>query len=155
VRAPVKRKTAKANDDSFTAFVIDQLRDLGIVEARRMFGGRGLYWKDQIFGLIDESRLYFRVSESTSSHYEAEGSRPFEPWPGHVMKSYYEVPVRILEDCEEVAAWAREAWSLPRSPARPRSRTGGPDKGLGAARTRGSRTSVRARMAASRKGPSR
>ena len=40
--------------DSFTAFVIDQLHRLGVVEARAMFGGKGLYWKEQIFGLIDE-----------------------------------------------------------------------------------------------------
>ena len=114
----MKGRQRKAADDSFTAFVIDQLRGLGAVEARSMFGGKGLYWKSQIFGLIDESRLYFRVSEGTVGRYEAEGSRPFEPWPGHVMKGYYEVPGRILEDVEEAANWAREAWSLPRGKAR-------------------------------------
>ena len=111
-----------SGSDSFTVFVIDQLRGLGAVEARRMFGGAGLYWKDQIFGLIDEGRLYFRVSEATRERYEADGSKPFEPWPGHVMKGYYEVPGRILEDAEEAVAWAREAWSLPRAKVRKGSR---------------------------------
>ncbi len=81
--------------DSFTAFVIDQLRGLGVVEARAMFGGKGLYWKEQIFGLIDEGRLYFRVSETTALRYGALGSKPFEPWPGHVMKAYYELPAKL------------------------------------------------------------
>jgi hypothetical protein len=34
------------------------------------------------------------------------------------MKGYHEVPGRILKDVEEAAAWAREAWSLPRGKAR-------------------------------------
>jgi DNA transformation protein and related proteins len=114
----VKRKQRNAADDSFAAFVIDQLSGLGTVEARSMFGGKGIYWRDQIFGLIDDGRLYFRVSEGTAGRYKLEGSKPFEPWPGHIMKGYYEVPGRILEDVEEAAAWAREAWSLPRGKAR-------------------------------------
>lgn len=85
--------------DSFTEYVLDPLRDLGPVEARRLFGGRGLYWKDLIFGLVDEGRVYFRVSAETVARYAAEGSKPFEPMPGYLMKGYYEVP----------------AWSLPRT----------------------------------------
>jgi DNA transformation protein len=103
--------------ESFTGFVLDQLRALGEPEARSMFGGKGLYWRDAIFGLIDEGRLYFRVSPLTAGRYEAAGSRPFEPWPGHVMKGYWEVPAGVLEDPEELSAWAREAWSQPRSKA--------------------------------------
>jgi DNA transformation protein len=113
----MKKGRPASTDDSFTEFVIDQLSGLGVVEARRMFGGRGLYFKDQIFGLIDEGQLFFRVSAETAARYEAEGSKPFEPWPGHVMKGYWELPARVLEDVEEAAAWAREAWALPRGKA--------------------------------------
>ena len=115
--------------DSFTAFVIDQLHGLGVVEARAMFGGKGLYWKEQIFGLIDEGRLYFRVSETTAQRYGALGSKPFEPWPGHVMKGYYELPASILEDVDEAVAWAREAWSLPRAKRRKSARRRGREAG--------------------------
>src|SRR5687768_17875377 len=94
----MKRRVGQPSEDSFTAFVIDQLRSLGVVEARAMFGGKGLYWKDQIFGLIDEGRVYFRVSDPTVSRYAAQGSNPFEPWPGHVMKGYYEVPAAVRSE---------------------------------------------------------
>ena len=113
-----KKAPARGDDDSFTAFVIDQLQGLGPVQARKMFGGRGLYWHEQILGLIDDGRLYFRVSEATIARFTALGSKPFEPWPGHVMKGYYEVPAQVLEDADEAAAWAREAWALPRSKSR-------------------------------------
>ena len=111
-------KNVRKAGASFTAFVLDQLRGLGPVDARKMFGGEGLYWNGQIFGLIDDGRLYFRVAEASLARYEAMGSKPFEPWPGHVMKGYYEVPAEILEDLDEVAAWAREAWALPRAKRR-------------------------------------
>jgi DNA transformation protein len=113
----------RSGADSFTTFVLDQLRGLGAVEARSMFGGKGLYWREQIFGLIDEGRLYFRVSPATVAAYREKGSQPFEPWPGHVMKGYHEVPASVLEDTDEAVAWAREAWSLPR--AQPRKKSGG------------------------------
>lgn len=119
------RPSTPPGKDSFTSFVIDQLRALGPVEARSMFGGKGLYWKDAIFGLIDEGRLYFRASEPTAERYRTLGSTPFEPWPGHVMKGYYEVPASILEDADEAAAWAREAWLLPRAKPRRSSRKRG------------------------------
>lgn len=109
----MKAKPRSPRDDSFTVFVLDQLRGLGLVEARRMFGGQGLYWKDRIFGLIDEGRVYFKVSEATVERYQHEGAKPFEPWPGHVMRGYYEVPTNILEDADEAVSWAREAWSIP------------------------------------------
>ena len=105
-------------DDSFTEFVIDQLAGLGTVEARKLFGGRGLYWKDQIFGLIHRGRLFLRASEAGSVRLAALGSRPFEPKPGFVMKGYWEIPAPILEDGDEVAAWAREGWALPRPMAK-------------------------------------
>jgi DNA transformation protein len=114
--AAVRGKTSTT--DSFTEFVLDQLSELGPVEARAMFGGKGLYWKDAIFGLIDDGRVYFRVAEDTRPRYEAAGTRAFEPWPGHVMKGYHEVPASVLEDREQCAGWAREAWQLPR--ARPK-----------------------------------
>lgn len=101
-----------------------------------MFGGKGLYWRDQIFGLIDEGRLYFRASDATARRYQALESKPFEPWPGHVMKGYYEVPANILEDSDEVVAWAREAWSLPRARRR-KSAAGSSDGGRTRKRTVG------------------
>lgn len=104
--------------DSFTAYVLDQLSGLGPVEPRRLFSGQGLYWREQIFALIHDGRLYFRVSDETRPGYVARGSVPFEPMPGHVMAGYHEVPSAVLEDADEAVQWARTAWSHPRGAAR-------------------------------------
>jgi DNA transformation protein and related proteins len=111
------KKTAR-RDDSFTTYVLDQLSGLGTIEARRLFSGQGLYWREQIFALIHDGRVYFRVSPETRPAYVARGSVPFEPMPGHVMAAYHEVPSTVLEDADETAEWARTAWSQPRGVAR-------------------------------------
>jgi DNA transformation protein and related proteins len=113
-----KQQKAARGPDSFTTYVLDQLSALGAVEARRVFSGQGLYWRDQIFALIHRGRLYFRVADETRPGYVARGSVPFEPMPGHVMAGYHEVPGTVLEDAEETVAWARTAWALPRGAAR-------------------------------------
>ena len=110
----------------FTDFVVGQLSEFGPVMPRRMFGGVGLYFDGLFFGLIDEDVLYFKVSDATRPRYESAGSAPFKPFDDKPsMKGYYEVPEDILEDPEELAAWAREAHGVAlaaKRPSRGRSR---------------------------------
>ncbi|HEY2917933.1 MAG TPA: TfoX/Sxy family protein, partial [Candidatus Binatia bacterium] len=56
-------------DDSFKDFVLDQLLELDDVEARRMFGGYGLYRDEIFFGIIHKGRLYFKIDDSTVGEY--------------------------------------------------------------------------------------
>ena len=110
---------SKKNQD-FLAFVLDQHSALRRVTSRRMFGGIGLYAGDEFFGLIDEGTLYFYADATTRPRYEARGMGPFEYAPGKVLKSYYQVPVDILEDDAALAEWAREAVEVHKK--KPRSR---------------------------------
>ena len=80
-----------------------------------MFGGIGLYCGEEFFALIDEGRLYFCTNESSRTRYEARGIKPFEYAPGKVLRSYYEVPVDVLEDDVELCEWAREAVAVHRT----------------------------------------
>ncbi|HEX5131871.1 MAG TPA: TfoX/Sxy family protein, partial [Candidatus Krumholzibacteria bacterium] len=41
--------------------------------------------------------------------YESRGMNPFEYAPGKVIKTYYQVPVDVLEDDAELSQWARAA----------------------------------------------
>ncbi len=95
--------------DSFVDYVLDQLHGLGAVRARAMFGGYGLYHGDAFFGIIHDGRLFFKTSDATRPEYEERGMGPFRPNPGQTLKSYYEVPVDVLEDDEELAHWALRA----------------------------------------------
>jgi DNA transformation protein len=98
-------------DGSFKDFVLDQLRELDAIEAQQMFGGYGLYQGETFFGIVHKQRLYFKVDESTVTAYRKYKMKPFRPNAKQTIKSYYEVPVEILEDRVELAQWAKRAIS--------------------------------------------
>lgn len=97
------------NDETFRDFVLDQLQPLGEVDCRRMFGSYGLYHDGVFFAILSQGRLYFKTSTITRAAYVQRGMQPFCPNARQTLKSYYEVPVDILEDHEQLTCWARQA----------------------------------------------
>ena len=104
---------------SFVDYVLGQLTGLGGVSSRRMFGGVGLYCQGRFFGLIDKDTLYLKVDERNRPHYVSRRMAPFRPYKDRpeVSMSYYETPAEVIEDAEQLIAWARE--SLRAAAARP------------------------------------
>ena len=99
----------------FRDHVIDLFEPFGEVKIKLMFGGAGVYFKDQMFGLIDSERIYLKSNEETRPAFEAEGCKPFvfESKNGEfVAMSYLEVPSRLLDDSDELAKWARRAYEV-------------------------------------------
>ena len=76
-----------------------------------MFGGYGLYRKETFFGIIHRGRLYFKTDDRTRAGYVARSMKPFRPNVKQTLKSYYEVPVEVIEDAEQLVAWAIDASS--------------------------------------------
>jgi DNA transformation protein len=96
-------------DDSFRDFVLDQLQELDGMEARRMFGGYGLYQDETFFGILHQGRLYFKTDEATVGEYRKRRMKAFRPNARQTLKSYYQVPVEIVEDADQLADWAERA----------------------------------------------
>ncbi|MEX5215807.1 MAG: TfoX/Sxy family protein [Nitrospiraceae bacterium] len=67
--------------------------------------------RDTFFGIIHRGRLYFKTDERTRAAYLARGMTPFRPNPKQTLKTYYDVPVEVIEDTEQLIAWARQASS--------------------------------------------
>jgi DNA transformation protein len=95
--------------DGFKDFVLDQLTDLRSLTCRAMFGGYGLYRSGKFFGIIHKGRLYFKVTETTVARYKAQGMKPFRPNAKQALKSFYETPVDIIEDAEQLTGWAEQS----------------------------------------------
>lgn len=100
-------------EDSFKEFVLDQLHDMGRVTCRAMFGGYGLYHGKNFFGLLFKGRLYFKTDVTTRNDYIEQGMNPFRPNTKQTLKNYYEVPVEILEDGDQLVEWAQKATRFP------------------------------------------
>ncbi len=99
--------------DSFKDFVLDQLGGFPGVTCRAMFGGYGLYRREAFFGIIHKGRLYFKTDETTRRNYGERGMKPFRPNGKQRLKTYYEVPVEVIEDQELLTSWAEQA--IPRT----------------------------------------
>src|SRR5215813_4755031 len=94
----------------YLEYVLDQLRCIGDIESKRMFGGIGLYSDALFFGLIDDDVLYFKVDDQTRPRYLSAKAKPFDPYKdGNVSSGYYSVTAAVLEDVDELKSWAREA----------------------------------------------
>ena len=96
-------------DEDFKAFVLDQLGDLDDLHARAMFGGYGIFKGESFFAVIFDGRLYFKTNAITRQPYLRRAMEPFRPRAGQELGSYYEVPIDIIEDPAQLAAWARAA----------------------------------------------
>lgn len=98
-------------DNSFKAFVLDQLSALPEVRAQAMFGGHGLYQADRFFGILMEGRLYFKADDTTRTAFLERGMGPFtyEKARRTLTMNYFEVPPEVLECREDLVAWANRA----------------------------------------------
>ena len=102
---------AVSND--FLEYILDQFSGLSGVSVRRMFGGAGLYRDGKMFGLVADDVAYLKVDETNQGKFIAAGASPFKPFPDKpTIMPYYEIPVDVLENPEELIKWAEESLAI-------------------------------------------
>jgi DNA transformation protein len=139
-------------------FLIDLFADFGPVTIRKMFSGFGISADGTNFALSLRAGLYFRADDQTIPQFEAEGSQPFQYQTRTktvTVNSYWQLPARLFDDSEELAAWARAALAAAQRAAlrkRPKVRKAAKPKVLGKA---ASKPAVGRKAAAKRPAPKR
>ena len=102
-----------ARHSEFVEFVLEQLVPVGMVRARAMFGGFGIYLGNTIFAIVVDDRLYFKADGATCHAFSAHGLNPFTyvARGKTITMQYYEVPPEVFEDpvshaeLDPVRAW--------------------------------------------------
>ena len=114
------------NGRGLAGFLCDALRPLGAVHSKRMFSGAGLFCDGLMFGLILRDTLYLKADAETQGAFEAEGQTPFvyEAKGRRVALGYWRAPERLLDDPDELVAWARTALGVAHRKARAKSQQG-------------------------------
>jgi DNA transformation protein len=98
--------------DGFGEFLIEQLASLGRVTLRRMFGKTGVFCDGLMFGMVSDDTLYFRVDDDNRSVFQEARSAPplsYEKKGATIDLSFWRAPERLLDEPEELVAWARAA----------------------------------------------
>jgi DNA transformation protein len=100
---------------AYKAFVQDVLSEFGPISIRNMFGGAGIYADGVMFAILVDDTLYLKTDALSAPDFAAEGKGPFTyraKGRAPVAMSYWEVPERLLDDPEELVAWARRAHAV-------------------------------------------
>jgi len=101
-----------AVSEGFKDLIRDLLAEFGPITIRNMFGGAGIYADGVMFAILADDVLYLKADETSARAFREEGMEPFTyltEGKAPVAMSYFEVPPRLLDEPEELVAWAREA----------------------------------------------
>ncbi len=111
--------------DAFAEFLREQLAPLGRVTMRRMFGKTGVFCNGVMFGMVTDNTLYVRVDEQNRATFkEAESSPPlnYDKKGSTIDLSFWRVPERLMDEQDELVAWARAALAAAHRVAAKRTR---------------------------------
>jgi DNA transformation protein len=99
------------SQDSFVDFLSEQLSPLGQISPRRMFGCVGVFCDGVMLGLIRDEVLYLRVDDETKAACAEAKDRPFQyQKQGKTLDlALWAAPDRLMDDPDELLAWARLA----------------------------------------------
>ncbi len=86
-----------------------RMMPLGPVEARRMFGGYGVFLDGLMFALFADEVLYFKTDPDNEARFRAAGSEPFtfRRKGRTVAMSYWRAPEACGTDPDALLEWAR------------------------------------------------
>lgn len=93
----------------FTEHILDLLSHFESIEARRMFGGEGIFQNGIMFAIVDEGKLYLKTDDTNRARFEAENLPPltFSKRDGRtVTLSYHQCPDEALQRADTIAPWA-------------------------------------------------
>lgn len=92
----------------FVTYALDLLAPLGLVDAKRMFGGYGVYARGVMFAILDDEELFLKADDEAQATFVAAGCRQWSyptkagPQPG----PYWRPPDETHEDPEAMRPWA-------------------------------------------------
>jgi DNA transformation protein len=120
------------NSRDFIAHVQEMMRPAGLVSARAMFGGHGLYLDGLIVAIVVDDILYLKTDEESRNAFVERALEPFAyaTKAGETqLTSYYRPPDEALESPDAMREWVRlalaaalRAASRKSARARPRTR---------------------------------
>ena len=115
-----------SEQQAFATHIVDLLEGFGPCEAKRMFGGHGIFHQGLMFGLIADGNLYLKADDESRDRFLAEGSEAFTYYKQDkpFQLSYYLAPDDFFEDPDATLRWARLAFDCAlRAPRKKQART--------------------------------
>jgi len=95
-------------------YLLELMQSVGEVYARPMFGGHGVFLDKLMFGLIADGVLYLKADAESRITFEQRHLPAFSYMKKGKAFSlgYFQAPESALEDPDEMARWAQQAYSV-------------------------------------------
>jgi len=103
--------------DGFAEFLREQLAPLGRITMRRMFGKTGVFCDGLMFAMVTDDTLYFRVDDLNRAVFKEAASAPplnYEKRGTTIDLAFWRAPDRLLDEPDDLVAWARAALAAAR-----------------------------------------
>lgn len=105
---------SKRDETEFVNHVCEMMQGVGPVNAKRMFGGYGIFLEGLMFGLIADSDLYLKADKVTREEFITKGLEPFSYFKREkeFKLSYYQAPEEALENADVMREWGNKAYDV-------------------------------------------
>ena len=96
------------NSPDFVTYAVELLSDAGPVQARRMFGGHGIFHGGLMVALIDDDELFLKADEEARGRFEEAGCQQwrYSGAKGTTPMPYWRPPDEAHESPEAMRPWA-------------------------------------------------
>lgn len=93
-------------------YILEKLNAMDGIEAKKMFGGVGIFKDGTMFGMIAKNAFRLRVDETIMPDFEDKGMKPFHDEGKKKGMPYWEVPTEVLDDNDALLIWANKAYQV-------------------------------------------
>ncbi|MGB5708119.1 MAG: TfoX/Sxy family protein [Arenicellales bacterium] len=103
---------APSEEIEFVTHVVELMQSVGPANAKRMFGGHGIFLDGLMFGLIAGGDLYLKADDVNVEDFLSRGLEPFSYYKGEkeFKLSYFQTPEETLDDGEAMREWGSKAY---------------------------------------------
>ena len=98
----------------FVDYLTEVFEQFGPIQAKRMFGGYGIYHDGLMFALVADDTLFLKTDKTITHFFESMHLPQFEyDRKGKLIKmSYHQAPEELFEDREMAAEWASRSFQV-------------------------------------------
>ena len=100
-----------AYSEDYLNFLLDQLSEFEPIVAKKMFGGIGFFKEGLMFAMIGYGAFRLKVDESNKKEFKDAGMKALYIEGKKKSMPYWEVPVDIIEDKDELMKWANKSYN--------------------------------------------
>jgi len=104
----------KNSKNEFLQYALDIFGPLGKLHTKTLFGGNAILKNNITFAMVFDGSIYLKTNKDTVKKYLDLNSKPLSYKKNNktINLRYYEIPVEIIDDEDQLIDWAIEATKI-------------------------------------------